>query len=212
MSLELKLDNINYIKITYKDRSGIVRCTKAMITTYGEREIYACAKFDKMINIQTPQDVNLSFVSEDGIYRTRTTLKYVRYEDPYIYFAMKSPENMTYEQNREYFRVRINENAIITYKDEDEQKSILCKTYDISANGIRVSLNEDYKFPEEVKIVIFLNNREIKVLTKFIRTDAEDDVLKASFKFKEITMHDMDYISQQCIKKQLEEKRKKGQL
>lgn len=203
MKFNLNLDNINYIKIVYKDRQDATCCTKAAIKHMGEREIFACAKFEDGLNIQTPQDVLLSFVCDNGLYRTTTTLKYIENDEPYTFFTLKTPEGLEYQQNREYFRVKLDEDAILSFNNN----IIACKVHDISANGIRLILPEKIDNLNEVSINILFKPRDVKTKAQFVRFDDEDGILKASFKFVDISENDMDIISQKCIQKQLEYKR-----
>ena len=203
MKFNLNLDNINYIKIVYKDRDENTCCTKAASKNMSEREIFACAKFEEGLNIQTPQEISLSFVCENGLYRTNTTLKYLEKDAPYIFFGIKTPLGLEYQQNREYFRVRMEEDVILTF----DKISIPCKVHDISANGIRVILPKKLDLPEEVMLDILFSPKNVRTKAKFIRTDNEDNTLKASFEFVGMSEADMDLISQKCIKKQLEYKR-----
>ena len=203
MKFNLNLDNINYIKIVYKDRDENTCCTKAAIKNMSEREIFACAKFEEGLNIQTPQEISLSFVCENGLYRTNTTLKYLGKDAPYIFFGIKTPLGLEYQQNREYFRVRMEEDVILTI----DKTSVPCKVHDISANGIRVVLPKKLELPEEVMLDILFSPKNVKTKAKFIRTDNEDNTLKASFEFVGMSEADMDLISQKCIKKQLEYRR-----
>ena len=133
MKFNLNLDNINYIKIVYKDKNDNACCTKAAIKNMSEREIYACAKFEDGLYIEFPQEISLSFVCDNGLYRTNTTLKYVENKNPFVFFYIKTPFGIEYQQNREYFRVRMDEDVIMTFN----QTSVACKVHDISANGIR---------------------------------------------------------------------------
>ena len=64
----------------------------------GEREIIACAKFEEELKVNAPQEVTLSFVCENGLYRTNTELKYVNYEEPYILFVLKTPQGLVFLQ------------------------------------------------------------------------------------------------------------------
>ena len=145
----------------------------------------------------------MSFVCENGLYRTNTTLKYLEKDAPYIFFGIKTPLGLEYQQNREYFRVRMEEDVILTF----DKISIPCKVHDISANGIRVVLPKKLELPEEVMLDILFSPKNVKTKAKFIRTDNEDNTLKASFEFVGMSEADMDLISQKCIKKQLEYKR-----
>ena len=209
MNFNINLENINYIKIVYKDRNGDTHSTKATIKTLGEREIYACTKKEEGISINTPQDIMLSFISNNGIYRTSTTLKYIVFEEPFLYFAMKSPEGMNYEQNREYFRVKSSETVVITYTKDDSICTVSCKSHDISATGIMVELDSEIDFPEDVSLKIIFDDREIKTEAKFIRIGREDDKINAAFSFINLAETSMDFISKKCIQKQIEEKRNK---
>ncbi len=203
MKFNLNLDNINYIKIVYKDKSDTVCCTKAAIKNMNERDIYACAKFENNLFLNTPQEVALSFVCENGLYRTSTTLKYIENDGSYTFFAMKTPVGIEYQQNREYFRVKMDEDAIISFGNE----TIPCKIHDISANGVRLILLRKVEIPEEADLDLLFAPKGIKTKAKFIRFDNEDNVPKVSFEFLGMTDSDRDFISQKCIQKQLEYKR-----
>lgn len=203
MKFNLNLDNINYIKIVYKDKSGTVCCTKAAIKNMNEREIFACAKFEDNLFIDTPQEVSLSFVCENGLYRTSTTLKSIENDAPYIFFVMKTPVGIEYQQNREYFRVKMNEKAILYFPNT----KIDCSIYDISASGIRLILDKKYDIPEKVEIEMIFPSRNIRVKAKFVRFDEENEHIKAACHFYSLPENIRDLISQICIQKQLTDKR-----
>ena len=203
MRFNLNLDDINYIKLLYKNSAGTGCCTKCAIRHMGEREIIACAKFDDGLKVDTPQEVTLSFVCDNGLYRTNTELKYVNFEEPYILFVLKTPQGFEYQQNREYFRVKIDEDALLSF----EGKVIPCKTHDISANGVRLILPQKIEIPQNVVIDLLLRPKGIKAKAGFVRYDEEDEILKASFNFIGLPESTVDVISQLCIQKQLEYKR-----
>ena len=121
---------------------------------------------------------------------------------------MKKPENMEYRQNREYFRVKINEDASVIYNVGEKEEKISAITYDLSANGVRIELDEEIAFPETVRLVLYLRKREIDVQAQYVRNDIEDKIIKSSFKFIDISDQDLDYISRICLAKQLEDRRK----
>lgn len=209
MKFNLDLEHINYIKILFKDRQGGVHCIKSAIKIMGEQEIYACTKYEEGFIIPAPQDVTLSFVCDNGLYRTKTRLLVVNKEDPYIYFSLKNPDGLEYQQNREYFRVKLQEPASISFLAENEQKiSISGTTHDISANGVRIVPTKRTAVPEKVNLEIQFPSKTIKAEAKYIRDDQDDNVYKMSFSFTEISTKDVDFISQICIQKQLEYKRK----
>ena len=203
MKFNLNFENINYIKIVYKNRDDETCCTKAAIKRIGEREIFACAKFDEGINIQTPQDVTLSFICDNGLYRTNTVLKFIEPDEPYVFFTLKTPDELEFQQNREYFRVKLTESAYIIHNG----KIIPCKTCDISANGVRLILPEQISGLDEVVINILFKPKDVRAKAKYVRTDDEDGIIKTSFQFIDLPESDIDIISQKCIQKQLEAKR-----
>ena len=93
--MKFKLDNIKYVKILYKDGNDKPCIKKAAIKKTSEKEILACAKADGDLNIALPQDITLSIVCDDGLYRTKTILEAVDKDDPYIFFVIKiSPINL----------------------------------------------------------------------------------------------------------------------
>ena len=203
MKFNLNLNNINYIKLIYHSENNTACCTKAAIKFMGEREITACARFEGGLRIETPQEVTLSFICDNGLYRTNTTLKYITNEEPYTFFILKTPQGLEYQQNREYFRVNINEDALLSFNS----KVIACKTNDISANGVRLILPEKFDIPQNVIIDLLIRPNGVKAKAKFVRYDNEDDILKASFSFTGLPENAVDTISQLCIQKQLEYRR-----
>ena len=209
MKFDLNTENINYLKLTYTDKDGFTHCIKSAIRFINSFEILASAKFEEEnINIITPQEVELGIACDNGLYIAKTTLTRVEKEKSYLLFSMRKPTDMEYRQKREYFRVKLQEDANIIFEEDEQEIKISAITYDISANGVRIELEESLTFPEEVNIFLFLPQKTISVKAKYIRTDNEDDIIKASFRFENIAQQDLDYISQICFQKQLEERRK----
>lgn len=204
MSNSLNLENINYIKIMYKDSEELGHCAKAAIKSMNEREIFVCLKCEQELKVPVPQEVDISFACDNALYTARTTLKLVEEEDPYLFFTLLTPKNLEYKQNREYFRVQMTEDVILSFDDN----IIPSKIYDISANGIKLVLDKNFNIPDDVSINILFSPQNVKVKAKYIRTDDEDNILKASFYFSDISEQDRDIISQRCIQKQLSDRRK----
>lgn len=207
MQFNLAFENINYIKISCKDKFNNPWIVKAAIKRMDSREIFACAKFEDSLILKTPQDIELSIACSDGLYYCNTTLTYVQIDAPYLFFAIKAPETMEHRQQREYFRVKMNNEASISYLVADKLQRKTCKIYDISANGVRLATDNIISDIQEATINISLAQRTITAKAKYTRCDNEDDILKMAFQFTEILENDRDFISQQCIKQQLENKR-----
>lgn len=208
MKFNLNAESINYLKITCTDDNGFAHYIKAAIRYIGESEVLAAVKKEEDVSISFPQDVDLGIACDNGLYTAKTELKKVEEEPLYKLFLLKRPENFEYQQKREYFRVKLQEDVNIVYEFNGTEKSYSAVTYDISANGVRIELDDDINFPENVKLMLILPGRNIISLAKYIRNDDEDQINKASFQFVEISQSDIDYISQFCLQRQLEERRK----
>lgn len=205
----MNIENVNYIKIRYLDNDGFSHCTKAAINRISEVDIFATAKSEENMIIKTPIDAEVSIVADNGLYKAHTDIKRMEKDGDYVNFILKKPDEIDYQQNREYFRVKISENANITYKDEaNTEHNIACVTSDISANGVSMIVDENYNIPEIVKIKLYFPEKTITSDAKFVRIDEEDGIKKLSFNYTDLKEHDLDYISQICLKKQLEQRRK----
>ncbi len=207
MKFNLNLEDIKYIKILYKDINGNPCTIKSAIKSVSEREIIACTKFENGLQIESPQDVTLSIVCHDGLYRTKTKLKSVDNEEPYIFFALETPQGLEYQQNREYFRVPIQYPCVYTITTEDKIKEFKTHTLDISANGVSIFMPVHEISNEESRIEISFNDISIASGIKYVRSEKIDGGYKLSFTYTAISNLDRDFISQVCIKKQLEQKR-----
>ena len=208
MKFNLNTENINYVKITYKDNNDFAHCIKAAIRLITEHELLACIKVDELPDIKVPQEVSLGIACENGLYKTKTILKKIEEDDAYMLLSIQRPDEVEYQQKREYFRVKIKENVSILYTLNEQNITYSGITYDISAKGVRIELDKVTDFPEEVKLVLYLPQKTINVQAKYIRSDEDDKILKASFQFVNIAQSDLDYVSQLCFRKQLEERRK----
>ena len=209
MKFILNTENINYVKITYKDNNDFAHCVKAAVRLITDHELLACVKFEEYPDVKTPQEVYLGIACENGLYKTKTILKKIEEEDSlYLLFSMQKPEEMEYQQKREYFRVKLQENISVIYSSNEREITYSAITYDISANGVRVELDKMIEFPKEVKLLLYLPQKNINVKAIYVRSDEDDQIKKASFRFIDIAQSDLDYISQVCFRRQLEEKRK----
>ena len=208
MNFNFKLENINYIKILLTDEQNTVYSIKAAIRDITEREIITCAKIDKDIIINTPQEITLSIVNNNGLYKTKTILKSIENDLPYIFLFLETPKNIDYIQNREFFRVPVNYTANYIINDNEKEQEYEVNVIDISANGISI-LTPKHIIPENVAdISLKINERLLKLKIKYIRTEKIKDYYKISFTYINISEHDRDFISQICIKKQIEQRKR----
>lgn len=205
--MKFKLDNIKYVKILYKDAYDKPSIVKAAIKNISEKEILACAKPQGNINIELPQEITLSVICDDGLYRTKTTLYSVENDDPYLFFIIKTPEGMEYQQNREFFRVPVKNECTYCVNTDAGTVHIPAIINDLSANGVSIDVEASMLPQQDANIIFEINGKEIKTGIRFVRKEELNKGYRLSFFFTNISEADRNSISQYCIKKQLEQKR-----
>ena len=207
MKFNFDLDDIKYIKISFKNFSGETHSIKAAIKNVNEREITACSKFENDFNVNTPQEITLSIISKDGLYKTTTTLKSFEKDEPYIFFFLNTPNGFEYQQNREYFRIPINIECDYIVKQNENLTRIKANTVNLSANGICIKVPNLIVSEENAHIIFSALDKTIETDVKFVRSEKTDNGYFISFAFVDISEYNRDLVSQICIKKQLEQRR-----
>ena len=207
MKFDLDIDKIKYLKILYADTNGSPVTIKAGLKKITEHEITACIKFEDYFNIKTPQDITLSVVGTNGLYRTKTVLKSYSSDPPYIFLYLEKPENMDFMQNREYFRVPVSYKCKYMVNNNGIPALFDAEISDISASGVSIILPVHVFSEKDSKIEIITDKRIIIAGIKYIRSERINDGYKLSFAFTKISEKDRDCISQICILKQIETKR-----
>ena len=84
------------------------------------------------------------------------------------------------------------------------------QTADISANGVSIVLPAHVFSEEDAEIEMMVEEKLISAKIQYIRSEKISDGYKLSFRYTDISDKDKDYISQVCIKQQLENKRNKS--
>lgn len=207
MRFNLDLKDIKYVKLQYKDSLGKLVEVKAALKSITNHEITICSKFEDGCNIEYPQNVVISIICSDGLYKTSAELKSIKTERPYAFLYLKTPENIEYQQNRDFFRIKTSLPCTYYVETEYDEFTLECKTYDISANGISIVLPNLLISRTPAELTISMPERKIKTKINYIRSEKIDIGYKVSFSFLGMSNSDSDYISQFCIKRQLEEKR-----
>ena len=206
MKFNFKLEEIKYGKILCKDKNDNPYSRKLAIKSVNETEIIACARYEEEIGIEAPQEATLSIICSDGLYRTKTTLKSIEKDEPYVFFSFKTPQGIEYEQNREYFRVPVDFNCIYKIRENGNVKEFNVRTADISASGISIVVPM-LVVSELADIVIALSGKLVQASVRYVRSEKVSDGYRLSFAYTKISETDRDYISQVCLQKQLEERR-----
>ena len=82
MKFTFNLEDIRYIKILYLDNNNSPHTVKGAVKSINDREIVSCIKFQENIDVKYNQNVTLSIICNEGLYRTETRLKSVDIEEP----------------------------------------------------------------------------------------------------------------------------------
>lgn len=209
MKFNLELENILYVKILYANSEGRPSTIKTAIKRIDKREIIACVKYEDMFRIDCPQQITLSIVCAEGLYRTKTLLKSYSAEAPYIFIYLETPNSLEYEQNREYFRVPVSYKCAYLVNNNGQLATFDTQIMDISASGVSIFLPVHVFSEDDAEISMMLEEKLVSAKVKYVRSERIDDGYKLSFMYTQISDKDRDYISQICIKKQLEAKRNK---
>lgn len=207
MKFDFNIDDVKYLKILYSNSDGNPVTIKAGLKNITEREIIACIKFEDYFYIDTPQEVSLSIIRNEGLYKTKTKLKSYSSDPPYIFLYLEKPEDLDFKQNREYFRMPISFSCKYRVNNNGTPALFDAEISDISASGVSIILPVHIFSEEDAEIEINTDKRVIKAEIKYIRSEKINDNYKLSFAFTKISEKDQDYISQICILKQLETKR-----
>ena len=208
MRFNIDIEDIKYLKITYQDAANNSCTVRAAIKVFDEDGIMACTFAGIETLPQIPQEVVLSLICPDGLYKPKTTLKSAKYSEPYVVFTLAPPQGLEREQNREYFRVPAGYDCIYTLNVDNKQLTFRAKTADISANGISLIIPEHVISNEECHLIININGIKIETDAKYIRSEKIDKGYRLSFTYTNISNQHRDFISRTCIHKQLEQKRR----
>ncbi|MBE7703501.1 MAG: hypothetical protein E7Z89_05555 [Cyanobacteria bacterium SIG28] len=207
MKFNFKPEEVKYVKFTYKDQSGKLGSFRASLNRIEASELRLSAKTEEILEISTPQEIVLEVICADGIYKGKTVLKKVIQEEPYVFFNLEIPQYVEHVQKREYFRITASYDCVYSPVFNYETKYYEVKTLDISANGVSLFLHTLPQEFDSANIVITINNRKVQAKVRFVRYEKYSEGYKLSLNYIKISEADRDYISQICIKKQLEEKR-----
>ena len=208
MKFNLKQEEINYATISYKDSLGSPCTIRIEIKKTDSKYILANARLKENLIIPTPQEVLLKFICSDGIYHAKSNLLSIKNETPYTIFTISIPDNVEHQQKREFFRVP----AKYECQFQIDATEFNTQTIDISASGVSILIESEEQAKNITKITIKINNTDITTSVIYIRNTTLQDGIKASYQFNNLSEKNRELITQACLQKQMEERRKSLKL
>lgn len=203
MRLNFNLDSINYLKLELVNNNQN-ETIKLALKEKNENDFIAIIPEGNYTKVELPQKVALTFVCNDCIYTTSTTLQDIIEKDGVFYFSIQNPASLDYQQNREFYRILADYDCVYTIDTGNGFESFNATTYDISAGGISIITEKNIIPTRETSIVIFMPNKDLKAHLKFVRCEAyEENCYKLSFIFTDLSEKDYKMLSDLCVNKQL---------
>jgi len=200
---------INYIQISYKLSDSTLCFCKVGLRTVDAKTVVVSGKIDNIFEMRKAQDLTMDIVCADGLYRAKTKLKSIKEDHPYTYLFLENPDEVIYQQNREFFRIEADYPCLsVSEDDEGNIQQYNTETINLSANGISLLFNQKLLTKTFVNLVLYINEKEINIKARLVRNEKYKNLYKTSFSFVRISESDRDYISQICIQKQIIERRK----
>ena len=203
MRLNFNLENIKYLKLEYQTSEKKSAVLKLALREKLENEFIAITKGKNIPNMSLPAPVKIGFVCHDGLYITESRVDKIETIDGSTLFYILNPRTLDYQQNRYYYRIIKEMDCIYTVVDENGTNSYSAVTYDISAGGVSILLQENPISKGECSIVIMHEGHDIKAYLEFVRCEIFEDMYKLSFMFTDIDEQDRKRLLDLCVNNQL---------
>lgn len=207
MKFDFKLEDVKYIKISYINANNEEKVIKAALKSFDDTKMLSCTKFIENLDILPEQNVVLGIVCSNGIYKAKTTIQNIENEEPYTFLIFDIPEKIEYQQQREFFRVAVEYNCTLQINDENTIIELPARTFNVSANGVCLILDNHKITNTYGNLIININNKLLNIKVCYIRSEKFGEKYKVSFAFVNIPEQDRDFLAQTCLKVQLEQKR-----
>lgn len=174
------------------------------------------------------ENLKIFLYCSNGIFKFESEIIRTEESFPYQFWFLKLPKDFEVTQQRNFYRTVFCLSTVVTVSYYNgEKKAIPCSAYDISGNGISLVVSpklhssqlEHYLNKPNIgqyakfTICIKFPNRDIHTVIKFIhkRTlNKASNTMLYAFKFETINPSDSEFITKQCLAKQLSENQKKN--
>ena len=208
MKFNLKLEHIRYVKMFLEDSVAGNVAIKCNVRTISKNELICSAKFDDSFNGVRLQRVKINIVCDDGLYKAETRLKRVESSYPYIIYYLEVPDSIEFEQKREFFRIDYKQPCTCFVNIKGEKYRYDGEILNLSANGVCAVFLSSFVPVDSCDFIFTIENKTLSFKVNYIRSEKYEGKYKVSFSFEKLTSTEKDFISQICIKKQLEQRRK----
>lgn len=193
---EAELYNLKYIKLTYTDLDNNINEIRTEYDFLGDQILSVFFKTEEDFNIKYPQEVALKFITDEAVYITKTTLYEIkRAKDKLVYLTLATPTLMDYQQNRKFFRIKIDRVCVLVATDkEGNSTTFMSRIIDLSAGGvllhqIETMFTDDFitidtsKYVKYNIVLILGINTVLKLNARYVRQDKSDVSQRYAFEF-----------------------------
>lgn len=177
---------------------SIDNATKCQVVSVSEEsfEVKLCIQG----KYEVDESVELFTMTSKGQLYFETIIKDIQGDILSLWF----PINYRYLQRREYSRIHMNKEIVLT----KEGSNIDAKIVDISAGGLKVTTNEQLELMAQYSLSLNIDNEITNCTFEPIRIEANANSFVSSGRFNDITSHDRIALVQYCFRKQIENSNK----
>jgi len=211
----LKVNQRVYIEIL--DNKGEVQRYSSRVENMSEDRVVLASPIKHRTPVFVPSGNYVTVIFTDNlcVYSFRSKV-IANYNQRIPFMVVKTPDKLEKIQQREYVRVPINLNVLLSYTDEDDQtREIWCKSRDLSGGGLMLVNSKPFKLSkgDEVNLTFHLEGETISVKGEIMRVYHELDISGIErhilgVKFKELSEKDRQKIIKFVYQRQIELRRK----
>lgn len=220
---EAELYNLKYIKLVYTDLENNTKDVRTELDFLGDQILSVFFKTEEDFNIKYPQEVTLKFITDEAIYIAKTTLYEIkRSKENRIYLTLASPTVLDQQQNRRYFRIKLDRVCVLVATDkEGNSETYMSRLIDVSAGGVLLHQVEtmftddfisiDIDKYEKFNIVLILGvSTVLKMNARYVRQEKSDKSYRYAFEFINNSEKNINIISKFITQEQVNDLRYKN--
>ena len=159
----------------------------------------------------------MKFVIGELLYVAKAELKGIEIKAAKIFFSLKAPDVLKFEQHRRFYRIDLKRLCILTGTTKEGSSDVyVARSINLSAGGVlinRLETMEDNKYavinPEKYNkfsmIIMLEMDKILKLKARYVRQEEGKKSWRYAFEFIDISEDKINYISKYVIGKQIEE-------